>query len=80
MTVSYTYDFDSHVTGLTYTLGGTQLGNLTYAYDANGRVITKDGSLATVNLPATVSGNSFNAANDERDDGIQRHRAERSLP
>jgi RHS repeat-associated protein len=64
VTVSYTYDFDSHVTGLTYALGGTQLGNLTYAYDANGRVITKGGSLAAVNLPATVSGNSFNTANE----------------
>ena len=43
VTVAYTYDAGSHVTGLTYALGGTQLGNLTYAYDANGRVTTKGG-------------------------------------
>jgi YD repeat-containing protein len=64
VTVSYTYDLDSHVTGLTYAMGSTQLGNLTYVYDADGRVSTKGGSLAAVTLPAAVSGNTFNAANE----------------
>ena len=62
--VSYTYDNDSHITGLNYAMGGTQLGNLTYVYDADGRVSTKGGSLAAVTLPAAVSGNTFNAANE----------------
>ncbi len=64
VTVSYTYDLDSHVTGLTYAMGSTQLGNLTYVYDADGRVSTKGGSLAAVTLPAAVSGNRLNAANE----------------
>jgi RHS repeat-associated protein len=64
VTVAYTFDNDSHILRLSYALGGQSLGNLTYAYDANGRVITKGGSLAAVNLPAAVSGNSFNAANE----------------
>ena len=42
----------------------TLLGNLTYAYDADGRVSTKGGSLAAVTLPAGVTGNTFNAASE----------------
>jgi hypothetical protein len=48
---------------MTWTLGGSQVGNLTYAYDANGRVTVKGGSLAQINLPATAIGNTFNADN-----------------
>ena len=62
--VSYTYDLASHITGLTYAMGSTQLGNLTYTYDADGRATAKGGSLAAVNLPTAVSGNAFNAANE----------------
>jgi len=36
---------------------------LEYSYDADGHVIGKSGSLARTNLPSTVTGNSFNAAN-----------------
>ena len=63
VTVAYTYDSNSRVTRLTYTSNGSQLGNLTYAYDAAGRVIDKGGSLAATGLPASVSGNTFNADN-----------------
>jgi hypothetical protein len=38
------------LTGLTYTLGMTTLGTLTYGYDANGRRTSMGGTLATVNL------------------------------
>jgi len=67
---SYGYDTDSHVTSITYGTGGScsappsNLGNLTYTYDAAGRVMAKAGSLATVTLPANVSGNTFNADNE----------------
>ncbi|HVA39585.1 MAG TPA: RHS repeat domain-containing protein, partial [Candidatus Binataceae bacterium] len=37
VTVAYTYDSDSRVNGITYTAGSTQLGNLSYSYDADGR-------------------------------------------
>jgi YD repeat-containing protein len=60
---AYTYDQDSHVTGITWTLGSTQVGNLTYGYDAAGRVTSKDGSFDQINLPQPVSGNAFNADN-----------------
>jgi RHS repeat-associated protein len=63
VTVAYSYDADSHVTGITYSAGSTQLGKLVYSYDANGRRGTMGGSLAAVNFPANVSGNTFNADN-----------------
>jgi len=46
-----------------YSAGGTQLGNLTYTYDADGHVVSKGGTMASTGLPAAVSGNTFNAAN-----------------
>jgi RHS repeat-associated protein len=63
VTVAYTYDNDSRVSGITYTAGSTQLGNLSYTYDADGRRTAAGGSLAAVNLPAAVSSNTFNADN-----------------
>ncbi len=63
MVLAYSYDSDSHVTGMTWSLGTTQLGNLSYAYDADGRVTVKGGSFAQVNLPAAATGNTFNADN-----------------
>ncbi len=62
--VAYTYDSGSRVTGRTWTLGGNQIGDLEYAYDADGRVIEKSGSMATTNLPQAVAGNAFNTANE----------------
>jgi YD repeat-containing protein len=71
VTVAYTYDSDSHVTGLAYTMAGAQIGNLTYAYDADGRATSKSGSLETVVLPQAVSGNIFNADNEMTQFGLQ---------
>ena len=39
------------------------MGNLTYSYDADGRVVSKGGSLASIVMPQAVSGDTFNAAN-----------------
>jgi len=39
------------------------LGNLNYSYDADGRRASSEGSVAAVNLPSAVSGNTFNADN-----------------
>jgi RHS repeat-associated protein len=63
MTVGYSVDNDSRITGLTYSAGTSQLGNLTYGYDADGRVTSKNGTLAAISLPNAVSGNTFNADN-----------------
>jgi hypothetical protein len=49
--------------GVTWTLNGNQIGDLEYAFDADGRVVSKTGSMAQTNLPAGVSGNTFNADN-----------------
>ena len=40
------------------------MGDLEYQYDADGRVIQKTGSFAQTKLPVTVTGNTFNAANE----------------
>ena len=63
VTVGYGFDNDSHVTGLTYSAGDSQLGNLAYGYDADGRVTSKGGTLAATGLPTAVSGNTVNADN-----------------
>jgi uncharacterized protein RhaS with RHS repeats len=66
VTVSYAYDNASRVNQLSYGVGGagsTDVGTLTYSYDADGRVINKAGTLAAGTLPAAVSGNTFNADN-----------------
>jgi YD repeat-containing protein len=63
VTVGYGVDNNSRITGLTYSVGSSQLGNLTYSYDADGRVIGKGGTLAATGLPTSVSGNTFNADN-----------------
>jgi len=49
---------------MTWTLGGNQVGDLNYSYDADGRVTAKTGSFAQTNLPQAVTGNSFNADNE----------------
>lgn len=63
VTVGYSVDNDSRVTGLTYSAESTQLGTLIYGYDADGRVTSKSGTLAAINLPNAVNGNTFNADN-----------------
>jgi len=56
ITVAYGYDTASELTGLTYTQGnGTNLGNLTYGYDADGRIINKGGTFATDVLPTATT-------------------------
>ena len=62
--LTYTYDNDSHVKAMNWTLAGNAVGDLEYAYDADGRVIQKTGSFAGTQLPSAVSNNQFNAANE----------------
>jgi YD repeat-containing protein len=62
--VVYSYDSDSRIAQIAYSNGNGPLGNLTYSYDANGRVVSKGGSLASIVMPTSVSGNAFNAANE----------------
>ena len=57
VTLNYGYDNADELVSLNYAKGdGTSLGSLTYGYDANGRRISKGGSLATDALPTATSG------------------------
>jgi len=59
----YAYDAADRVTGLAYVLGNTPIGNLTYEYDAAGNRTATDGTLSRIELPAAVTGASYDAAN-----------------
>jgi RHS repeat-associated protein len=60
---SYTYDAASRLTGLSYALGGTPLGTLTYSYDANGHRTVTGGTWAATGLPQPVASATYDAAN-----------------
>jgi len=62
--MSYTYDNDSRVTGITYKFNANTLGNLTYSYDSLGRRTQVGGSLAQTGLPGTVASATYDAANE----------------
>jgi RHS repeat-associated protein len=61
--VEYGYDAASQLTGLTYTLGGTTLGNLAYTYDASGQRTALDGTYARTGLPAALGSATYDDAN-----------------
>ena len=50
--VAYTYDSDTRVTGITYSMGAIQLGGLVYGYDVNGRIAERSGSRAGTSIPS----------------------------
>jgi YD repeat-containing protein len=54
---------EDDLTGLTYSSSGTTLGDLAYAYDANGQRTQIGGSWARTSLPAAITGNTYNADN-----------------
>ena len=59
----YDYDAASQLTGITYKLGESTLGDLTYDYDQAGQRIKVGGSYARVSLPQTLSAATHNDAN-----------------
>ena len=62
--MSYTYDNDSRVTGITYKFNANTLGNLTYTYDSLGRRTQVGGSFAQTGLPGAVTSATYDAANE----------------
>jgi RHS repeat-associated protein len=58
------YDADSRPTSVVYSHGSAQVGSLGYTYDADNRIVSQSGTLATVNLPSPTTGNTFNADNE----------------
>jgi YD repeat-containing protein len=64
VTTAYGYDAASRLTSQSYAAGSTQLGNLSYGLDGDGRLVSEGGSLAVTNLPnAITTTNTFNANN-----------------
>jgi RHS repeat-associated protein len=63
ITVGYGYDAASELTSLSYSSGGNVLGDLSYTYDAAGRVTATGGSFARTNVPAALTGISYNPNN-----------------
>jgi RHS repeat-associated protein len=61
--MSYSYDVASQLLGVTYQVGTTVLGNLTYTYDLAGNRTTVGGSYAQTGLPSALPSASFNADN-----------------
>ncbi len=61
---SYTYDAASRLTALQYKHGGTEIGDLTYTYDADNRRTGAGGTLAGFTLPDAVSSATYDAANE----------------
>jgi RHS repeat-associated protein len=64
VSLSYSYDNSAQVTGISYQLGATVLGNLTYTYDQLGRRTQMGGSFARTNLPQQLVSASYDAANE----------------
>jgi RHS repeat-associated protein len=62
--MSYTYDNDSRVTGITYQFNANTLGNLTHTYDSLGRRTQVGGSFAQTGLPGSISSATYDAANE----------------
>ena len=61
--VEDTYDDDSRLTGLTYRLGMSPLGTLTYGYDLNGQRTTVGGTYARTGLPTALASATYDDAN-----------------
>lgn len=62
--ISYGYNATSQLTGITYKLGGSVLGDLTYGYDQLGRKTQIGGSLARTLLPQPLSSAAYDIANE----------------
>jgi RHS repeat-associated protein len=63
VSMNYTYDAASQLSGITYKNGSTTLGNLTYAYDLAGRREGVGGTYARTNTPQAASSASYNVNN-----------------
>ena len=64
ISAAYAYDAASRLTSLTYTAAtGTVVGDLSYAYDPNGRRISAGGTLAHTKLPDQVTSAVYDSAN-----------------
>jgi RHS repeat-associated protein len=64
VSVSYAFDNDSRITGITYQFGANTLGNLSYTYDQLGRRSQVGGSFARTGMPGAVTSATYDGANE----------------
>jgi RHS repeat-associated protein len=62
--LTYGYDNDSRINSMSYQLGTTSVGSLSYQYDAAGRRTQMGGSLAATGFPQAVSSAAYDVANE----------------
>jgi RHS repeat-associated protein len=62
--LTYGYDNDSRINSMSYQLGTTAVGSLTYQYDAVGRRTQMGGSLAATGFPQAVGSAAYDVANE----------------
>jgi len=62
--LTYVYDNDSRINSMSYLLGTTSVGTLSYQYDAAGRRTQMGGSLAATGFPQAVSSAVYDPANE----------------
>jgi RHS repeat-associated protein len=62
--LTYGYDNDSRINSMSYQLGTTSVGSLTYQYDSAGRRTQMGGSLAATGFPQAVSSAVYDVANE----------------
>jgi hypothetical protein len=60
---TYGFDAASELTSLSYNEGGSNVGTLTYTYDAAGRIVARGGTLFQSILPAAQATTVYNADN-----------------
>src|SRR5205807_8279319 len=64
ISISYGYDSNSQITGITYNFGATVLGSLSYVYDQLGQRTQVAGSFARTNLPQPLTSAAYVSANE----------------
>jgi RHS repeat-associated protein len=62
--LTYGYDNDSRINSMSYQLGTSSVGTLTYQYDAASRRTQMGGSLAATGFPSAVSSATYDVANE----------------
>src|SRR5215831_8801660 len=62
--MSYSYDNDSRVTGISCKFNANTLGDLSYTYDSLGRRTQVSGSFAQTGLPGVITSATYDAANE----------------
>jgi RHS repeat-associated protein len=62
--LTYGYDNDSRINSMSYQVGTTSVGNLTYQYDAAGRRTQLGGSLAATGFPQAISSAVYDVSNE----------------